>query len=518
MENSYFSEEHGINQIKINKPKKKTIPVSTFIVSLIMVAALVSIVFLKWNDIQWFFWAEQEIWEDEVFHWLSVGDEVAFSGSIKADWDMENYTHSYVSNEYWVVLLKSKSLILDNYSDNVYFEWVVEKIYHEMPIVLVTTIYDIDNEGKEDTWDELFSWDTSDIQEKYLWNLWLYFSEDFFEKYTLVNEWDWSTLKIKNLETNIISMINYFKCSTASQSSENCEYLKDFYSSVSSTKLVDKYWVSYYKDPEVDTWFFSNDSIFGFKTNYEDESFIRDLSTLMTVVNKTYVEKNVLQKIWTLCKVDHSNIEKVDKSELTYKNSNFYYMVEWLDSSKNRINCELKIDPTLSLSAQVVSVNIEESEEVTADNEEKQWETLTWVDTKENSWEETKPEKQKAYSRDPNVEQFPINLEKTLTFTSSRGHSFVFPSSKIAYQWRSSSENFGQVWVNCFSAMNVVKYEDKDLVETQWNVIIYECNVKNTFDDSDETLIYKNIWDRHFVIQIVDPAWIEFAHNIEIVA
>ena len=103
-----------------------------------------------------------------------------------------------------------------------------------------------------------------------------------------------------------------------------------------------------------------------------------------------------------------------------------------------------------------------------------------------------------------------------MTFTSSRGHSFIFPSSKIAYQWMNSSENFGQVGVNCFSAMNVVSYDEKELVETQWNVVIYECNVKNTFDDSDKTLIYKNIWDKHFVIKIVDPAWVDFARNIEI--
>lgn len=514
MENSYFSEGHNVNEIKVNRPKKKTISVSTFIISLIMVAALVSIIFLKRNDIMWFFWAEQETGDDEVFSGLSVGDEVAFSGSIRADWDMENYTHSYISNEYWVILLKSKSLILNDYSDNVYFEWVVEKMYHETPIVLVTTIYNLENDEVENTWEDIQTWENTEIQGKYLPNLGLYFGEDFFEKYTLVNEGDWSLLKIKNLETNIINSINYFKCSTVSQSSENCDYLWNFYSTASSTKLVDKYWVSYYKDPEVNSWFFSNDSTFGYKINDEDEAFVRDLSTLMTVVNQNFADKNILPKISSLCKVDHSSIEKVEKSEISYKNSNFYYNVEWLDSAKNKLNCELKIDPTLSVPAQVISVNIEESKDSTGDDEEKQWDTSTWVDTQ---WEESEPEKE-TYTRDPNVEQFPINLEKTLTFTSSRGHSFIFPSSKIAYQWRSSSENFWQVWVNCFSAMNVVKYEDKELVETQWNVVIYECTVKNTFDDSDDTLIYKNIWDKHFVIQIVDPAWIEFAHNIEIQA
>ena len=518
MENSYFSEDHGINQIKVNKPKRKSVSVSTFIISLIMVAALVAIVFLKWDDIMWFFWAEQEIGEDDSFHWLSVWDEVAFSGSIRADWDMENYTHSYVSNEYGVVLLKSKSLILNDYSDNVYFEWVVEKIYREMPIVLVTSIYNLENDDIVNTGEDAQTWENIDAQENYLPNIWLYFGEDFFKKYSLVNEWDGSLLKIKNLETNIIYSINYFKCDTKAESSENCKYLNDFYSKASNTKLVDKYWVSYYKDPEVNSWFFSNDSIFGYKINDEDESFVRDLSILMIVVNKNFVEKNVLPKIWSLCKVDHSNIEKVEKSELSYNNWNYYYEVKWLDSEKNIVNCELKIDPTNSLSAQVISINIEDGKDSSTENEKQEWETLTWVDTQENTGDERETARQEEYTRDPNVEQFPINLEKTLTFTSSRWHSFIFPSSKIAYQWKNASENFWQVWVNCFSAMNVVKYEDKELVETQWNVVIYECNVKNTFDDSDETLIYKNIGDRHFVIQIVDPAWIEFAHNIEIVA
>lgn len=518
MENSYFSEEHGINQIKVNKPKKKTISVSTFIISLIMVAALVSIVFLKWDDIMWFFGVEQEPNETEISYWLSVWDEVAFSGSITANWDMENYTHSYISKEYWAIWLKSKNLILNNYSDDVYFEWVVERIYHEMPIVLVTTIYNLENNEIENTWDELDTWENNEIQQKYIPSLLLYFGEEFFQKYSLVNEWDGSLLKIKNLETNIINSINYFKCSTKPESSENCVYLNDFYSKASNNKLVDKYWVSYYKDPEVNSWFFSNDPTFGYKINDEDETFARDLSTLMTVVNKNFVEKNVLPNLWSLCKVDHSSIEQVEKAELSYKNSNLYYIVEWLDSSKNKINCELKIDPTNSLSAQVVSINIEEDKASATEDEEQEWKTLTWLDTQANTWDDTETKKQEAYNRDPNVEQFPINLEKTLTFTSSRWHSFIFPSSKIAYQWKNVSEDFWQVWVNCFSAMNVVKYEDKDLVETQWNVVIYECTIKNTFDDSDNTLIYKKVWDKNFVIKINDPARVDFANNIEIVA
>ena len=148
-------------------------------------------------------------------------------------------------------------------------------------------------------------------------------------------------------------------------------------------------------------------------------------------------------------------------------------------------------------------------------NKNEEWDTKAT-----ETWNKTEPEnkEQQAYIRDIDVEQFPINLDKKLTFTSSRWHSFIFPSSNLAYQWVNVSEDFGQVWVNCFSAMNVVKYADKELVESQGNVVIYECNVKNTFDDSDKTLIYKKVWDKNFVIKINDPARVNFANNIEIIA
>lgn len=512
MENSYFSEDHGINQIKVNKSKKRSVSIPTFIISLIMVACLVVLLFLKRDDIIWFFWGEQIEEEIEINQWLSIWDEVAFSGSIRADWDMENYTHSYISDEYWVIWLRSKSLILNDYSDNIYFEWVVEKFSHEIPIVNVTNIYNLDENEQEFTGENIETWENLETNTKYLPKLWLYFDENFFEKYSLVNEWDGSTLKIKDLETNIIYTINYFKCNT-SNNSENCNYLNNLYSQSSSKKFVDKYWVSYYKDPEVNSRFFSNDSLFGFKLNDTDEAFVKDISTLLTVVNKNFAEKNVLPKVKSLCTINHSSIENINKSEFTYKDSNFFYDIEWTNMNNKMITCELKINPTLQSFAQIESIEITDNEE-TANNDEK------WDNEIIETWSTTEPEnkEQQAYIWDTDVEQFPINLDKKLTFTSSRWHSFIFPSSNLAYQWVNVSEDFGQVWVNCFSAMNVVKYADKELVESQGNVVIYECKVKNTFDDSDKTLIYKKVWDKDFVIKINDPARVNFANNIEIIA
>jgi acetyltransferase-like isoleucine patch superfamily enzyme len=121
-----------------------------------------------------------------------------------------------------------------------------------------------------------------------------------------------------------------------------------------------------------------------------------------------------------------------------------------------------------------------------------------------------------SYNWDSNVTQFPVNLEKSLEFTSRRGHTFVFPSSNIAYVAQTSEEDFNQIGVNCFSVMNVVQYSDKEFVEQKWNVKVYECTAKNGIDDSDKKLIYKQIWDKHFIVEIIDPAWVTFANNIEI--
>lgn len=510
MENSYFSEEHGINQVKVNKPRK-WVSVPTFIISLIMVACLVVLLFLKRDDIMWFFGAETEWQKTEVDQGLSVWDEVTFSWNIKNDWDMVNYTHSYFSDEYWTIWLKSSKLNLNEFAQDVYFEWIVEKISHEIPIINVTKIYNIEENEQELTWDSIETWENIETNDKYLPKLWLYFGEDFFEKYSLVNEWDGSTLKIKDLETNIIYTINYFKCNT-SNNSENCNHLNNLYSQSSSKKFVDKYWVNYYKDSEVNSRFFSNDSLFGYKINDTDESFVKDVSTLMTIVNKNFAEKNILPKAKSLCTANHSSMEKVNKSEFSYKDWNFFYNLEWNDINDNTITCELKINPSLSSFAQVESVEIINKEETSQSEEWNKETTETWSKTEPDNKE------QQAYIWDTDVEQFPINLDKKLTFTSSRGHSFIFPSSNLAYQGVNVSEDFWQVWVNCFSAMNVVKYADKELVESQGNVVIYECKVKNTFDDSDKTLIYKKVWDKDFVIKINDPARVNFANNIEIIA
>jgi hypothetical protein len=73
------------------------------------------------------------------------------------------------------------------------------------------------------------------------------------------------------------------------------------------------------------------------------------------------------------------------------------------------------------------------------------------------------------------------------------------------------------LWVSCFSVMNVVKYDEKEDVDQKWSVKVYECSIKEWFDDTSKKLIYKVIGDKHFVIEVVDPSWVKFANNINII-
>ncbi len=45
---------------------------------------------------------------------------------------------------------------------------------------------------------------------------------------------------------------------------------------------------------------------------------------------------------------------------------------------------------------------------------------------------------------------------------------------------------------------------------------IYECTTKDWFDDSSDKLIYEELGEQEFVIEIVDPSWVKFANNITI--
>ncbi len=492
MNENYFSENIKVEQKHIKQGK--SVSVSTLVISIITTIVFVFIVINKFPDIMSILGVEKNNKDQISVQWLSIGDDITLTWVIKNDWDIINYTHTINSLEIGEIWLKSSKINLNNYSSEVYLEWIVEKIHQWVSIVSVDTIYslEIDDEVLDD---QDLSW--LNYSSKYLSNVGIYLDSDFFQKYSLLNDWNWWALKIKNSDTNQIINLSYFKCSKT-DNNQNCDRFNEMFSASSAQKFVDTYGITYYKQADVQSWFFSNDSLFGYFINDTEDPLVKDLVKYMQVINKKFIEKNILNKADVLCWDAGKGVKNVVSSNISLLNNDILIDVKWNDGT-NSFECKLRVDPTSKNMAKLVALKM-----------------LGQIDeSKQNTWVVTKNE-DANYDWSTQVKQFPVNIEKSLTFTSRKWHTFVFPSSNIAYVAQNAQEDFNQVWVNCFSVMNVVQYSEKDLVDQKWNVKVYECSVKKWFDDSDQKLMYKNLWEKHFVIEIVDPAWVDFANNISI--
>ena len=491
MNDNYFSENFKVES-KQNK-QSTSVSFSTLIISIITTVVFVVIIVSKRPNIISFVgvWSNHE---EQISTWLlNVWDDVSFTWVINSNGDIINYTHTINLLDLGEVGLKSSKINLSNYVDEVYIEWIVERIYQWVPIVSVDTIYSL-NLGDE-LLEEDMTWNNNDF--KYLPNIGIYLGSDFFQKYSLLNLWEGWILKIKNSDTNQIINLNYFKCSK-SNNNQNCDRFNEMFSESSAQKFVDWYSVNYYKQLDVQSWFFSNDSFFGYFINDTEDVLVKNLVKDIQVINKRFIEKNILNKIDLLCWESGKGIKTMKSNNVVVNNNEIFVDIKWTDGTDS-FDCRLKVDPSLKNMAKLVTLT-------------SSWETDTIL---ENTWTVVKNENA-DYDWDSDVKQFPVTIDKSLTFTSRRWHTFVFPSTKIAYVAQSAEEDFSQVWVNCFSVMNVVPYAEKDLVDQKWNVKIYECSIKKWFDESDKKLIYKNLWDKHFIIQIVDPARVDFANNISI--
>ena len=87
-------------------------------------------------------------------------------------------------------------------------------------------------------------------------------------------------------------------------------------------------------------------------------------------------------------------------------------------------------------------------------------------------------------TRDPNVAQFPLNLEKGLRYTSSRGGYILgFPSANISYAASAVQENFGSASLLCSYVISVIQYANKDALEISPALRVYECQLKGSLPE-----------------------------------
>ena len=65
-----------------------------------------------------------------------------------------------------------------------------------------------------------------------------------------------------------------------------------------------------------------------------------------------------------------------------------------------------------------------------------------------------------------------------------------------------------------FNSLPIIKYSDKANIDLTPAVRVYECKIKSTTNIPSMYAQTKLADGRTFLIEAVDPAWVDFANNI----
>ena len=120
------------------------------------------------------------------------------------------------------------------------------------------------------------------------------------------------------------------------------------------------------------------------------------------------------------------------------------------------------------------------------------------------------------FTYDPNVEQFAIEAQKPFIFTSNRGHTISFPTQNIAFAQVELQEDVALSDMGCYAQQNVVSYPNKEQLEINPSVQIFECRQSGSDIVLGQQYIRIDLTDKVFFIKLLDSAWIDFANNISI--
>jgi len=188
----------------------------------------------------------------------------------------------------------------------------------------------------------------------------------------------------------------------------------------------------------------------------------------------------------------------------------------------NTIECSIQIDFSLPDKGKLLELKVGDSitsiEVDTSENEE-----VENLDQGQSTGAESSSEVTQSVTPvewDENAEQFPLNSEKGLIYNSKRGgYSLKFPSANISYAVSSVKENFGQTGLSCSYVINVIKYADKENLETSPAIRIYECQSTGNIEKPTNRFVLINTsLEKTFLVQVNDPSWVDFANALSIQA
>ncbi len=473
------------NEYMMPQHPRRSVSLLTLFIVIICTFALTVFLFKNFDRISQRFSSsiESSTW------WLVVGQDVNLSGMLNNDGDLIVYTHTLTLADATIVWLKSRTLDMNIYSGMVDVQWTVEREYNNMFIIEVTSI----------SWALASTWTTwADLWSgggMYISQAWIYLPPEFNQKYTLLNQWENGILKMQNLMTNQIVMISYFACKK-SDPNKNCSQLQQNIWSSAEKIVSTSNGLKLYKLEGVTSRFFTNDDLYGYFINDVSEDEVVAAANAIILPTDSYLQHTRVSKLQSLCTDGVTSLMQIVKHSLAVDVNGLVMNMEW-PTADGSATCKVFVDPSQAAGGAKISY---------ISNTTNPLDTLTTTTTTSS-----------AITLDPSVKQFPINLEKALTFTSSRGYSIVFPSSNISYESINVDESLDLPGVRCSTQMDIIKYSDKAMIHNTPAVSIYTCNIKGTLNNLGNSMIQKEAANgMKFLIKINDAAWVDFANNIQI--
>jgi hypothetical protein len=448
------------------------------------------LVFSKWDKISNFLGSTSDA--PSVESGFVVWEQISVEGILTQDGDFITHTHKLTTLSSGIFGLKSKTINLNQYSWTIVVEWIIDSQYQDLYILEVSNI--IAQIAENLSWDSM-TWETL-YQWSYLPELWLFLSPDFFQEYSIVSTGK-TAIELKSLSSSVPIKIEYFVCKKWDPN-KDCKQLSTTFAESSEKNFTNQYGVVFYKLSEVNSWFFANQELFGYFVNWVSEQELTNVASHIQLSNAWYVDTVLKPSISSFCRQGNVIMTQIKKSSFSLDMGKpaVSFDGSW---EKGSVSCTLVLDMSSSLFGTLKSFTYKE-------------ESLTG--TLQTGLQQ--PIVSIPSQADPTVKQFAITPEKPLTFTSGRGHSIVFPSSRISYSTSNVSEDLGQLWVNCYAATKVIEYTKKDLIDSEPSVIVYECKLKANVTLPTEYYSYPLSDWRIFVASVRDPAWHDFASNIQV--
>lgn len=467
------------NDYMTQQPKKSISLLTLFVV--IICTFIVAFLFFKNFDRMSSWFSSSPV----TSTWFQIWEIVSLSGVLQANGDLISYTHTLTMADANTVGLKSKTLDLSVYTGNITIQWTIEKELSTIFIVEVSSV----------SWTLVSTWVTGQILWSgsgiYMPQAGIYLPAEFGQKYSVLNQWENGVLKLQNLSTNQAILVSYFVCKK-SDPNKNCSQLQQNISASAEKTVSTSRWDTLYKLEGVTSWFLTNGNFYGYFINDIPEQEVIDVANALIFPNNYYVQNNLLSKLQTLCTDGSTSLTQVTTHALDMDINWLIINLQWstVDWSAT---CKLFIDPSQAA----------------------WWTKISYVSNTPTVTSGTTPPSPSIPTIDTSVPQFPINLEKTMTFTSAtRGYSIVFPSMNIAYEALNVDESLDLPGVRCSTQMNVTKFSDKATLSDAPKIKIFTCSIKGTLNNVSNSIVQKTSanWI-NFLIQIVDPAWAEFAAN-----